>query len=78
MEEHVTEFVSVSIAWILKRGRRGLARLMRPCTATGQAKSSASTISTRYVGASDPLGDDGLDKDGGHRYILVMMDVMSN
>ena len=31
-----------------------------------------------FVGASGPLGDDGLDKDGGYSYTLVMMDDMSN
>ena len=31
-----------------------------------------------HVGASGPLGDDGLDEDGRYRYILVMMDDMSN
>ena len=31
-----------------------------------------------YVGASGPLGNDGLDEDGGYIYILVMMDDMSN
>ena len=31
-----------------------------------------------YVGESGPLGDDGLDEDGGYRYILVMLDDMSN
>ena len=66
---------SVSIAWILKRGRRCLVRLGRPCTAPGRAKSSISTIS---VGASGPLGDDGLDEGRGFRYILVMMDDVSN
>ena len=30
------------------------------------------------VGASGPLGDDGLNEEGGYRYILVMMDDMSN
>ena len=45
MEEHITEFVSVSIAWILKRGRRCLIRLGRPCTAPGRANLSTLTIS---------------------------------
>ena len=45
MEEHVTEFVSVSVVWILKRGRRCLVRSGRPCTVPGRAKSSTSTIS---------------------------------
>ena len=31
-----------------------------------------------HVGASRPLGYDGLDEDGGYRYILVMMGDMSN
>ena len=31
-----------------------------------------------HVGASEPLGDDGLDEHGGYRYILVMMDDISN
>ena len=31
-----------------------------------------------YVGASGPLGNDGLDEDRGYRYILVVMDDMSN
>ena len=31
-----------------------------------------------YVGASGPVGDDGLDEDGGYRQILVMMDDISN
>ena len=31
-----------------------------------------------HVGASGPLGDDGLDEDEGYRYILVMTDGMSN
>ena len=31
-----------------------------------------------YVGASGPLGDDGLDEDGSYSYILVMMNDMSN
>ena len=31
-----------------------------------------------YVGASAPLGDDGLDENGSCSYILVMMDDMSN
>ena len=39
-------------------------------------KSSTSIIS--YVGAIGPLGDDGLDEDGGYIYILVMMDDVSN
>ena len=38
-------------------------------------KSFTSTIS---VGASGPLGDDGLDDNGRFRYILVMMDNISN
>ena len=46
MEEHVTELSNiVSIAWTLKRGRRCLVRLRRPCTALGRARSSTSTIS---------------------------------
>ena len=45
MEEHITAFVSVSIAWILKRGRRCLIRLGRPCTAPGRANLSTLTIS---------------------------------
>ena len=73
MDEHVTEFVSVSIAWTPNQGRRYLVRLGRPCTAPGRAKSSTSTIS--YVGASGPLGDDGLDEDGGYRYILMIDDM---
>ena len=75
MEEHVTEFVSVPISWNLERERRCLVRLGRPCTAPGRAKLSTSTI---YIGASGPLGDDGLDEDGGYSYVLVMMDDMSN
>ena len=31
-----------------------------------------------HVEASGPLGDEGLDEDGGYQYILVMMDDMSN
>ena len=33
---------------------------------------------TNHVGASGPLADDGLDEDGGFRYILVIMDDISN
>ena len=44
MEEHVTVFIRVSIAWILKRGRRCLVRLRRPCTAPGRAKSAILTL----------------------------------
>ena len=31
-----------------------------------------------HIGASGSLGDDGLDEDGGNRYILVLMDDISN
>ena len=31
-----------------------------------------------HVGTSGPSGDDGFDEDEGYRYILVMMDDMSN
>ena len=31
-----------------------------------------------YVGESGPLGQDGLDEDEGFKYILVMLDDMSN
>ena len=76
MEEHVpSSSDSVSIAWILKLGRRCLVRLGRPCTAPGRVKSSTSTI---YVEACGPLGNDGLGEDGGYSYILVVMDDMSN
>ena len=61
-------------AAILKRGRRRLVRFGRPCTAPGRAKSSTSTTS----GASGPLGDVGLDENGGYSYILVKIKDMSN
>ena len=77
MEEHVTEFVKQRLHCMDSKPGEKV-----PCplgeTVHGTRPGQVVHFDYLCVGASGPLGNDGLDEDGGYNYILVMMDDMSN
>ena len=77
MEKHVAEFVKQCLHCMdSKAGEKEL----RPLGETVHGTRPGEVVHFDYlhVEASGPLGDDGLDEVEGYRYILVMMDDMSN
>ena len=77
MEEHVAEFVKQCLHCMdSKEGEK----VPRPLGETVHGTRPGEVVRFDYlhVGASGPLGDDGLDEDVGYRYIFVMMDDTSN
>ena len=77
MDEHVAEFVKQCLHRIDSKAGE---QVPRPLGETVHGTRPGEVIHFDYfhVGASGALGDDGLDEDGGSRYILIMMDNMSN
>ena len=77
MEEHVAEFVKESLHCMDSKAGE---KVPRPLGETVHGTRPGEVVRCDYldVGASGPLGDDGLDDDGGYSYILVMMDDRSN
>ena len=77
MEEHVTEFVNHCLHCMDSKAGEKLPRPLGE-TVCGTRPAEVVHFDYLFVGASGPLGDDGLDEDGDYNYILVMMDDMSN
>ena len=76
-EEHVAEFVTQCLHCMDSKAGEKVPRSLGE-TVHGTRPGEVVQFDYLHVGASGPLGDDGLDEDGGYRYILVMMDDMSN
>ena len=76
MEEHVTEFVKQSLHCLDSKAGEKVPRPLEE-TVHGTRPGEVVHFDYLYVGASGPLGDDGLDDNGRFRFIL-MMDNMSN
>ena len=77
MEEHVTEFFKQCLHCMdSKAGEKVPRQLVEIVHGTSPAE--VVHFDYLYVGATVPSGDDGLDEEGRHRYILVATDDMSN
>ena len=77
MEEHVAELVKQCLHCMERKAGEKMSRTLGE-TVHGTRPGEVVHFDYLHVGASGPLGDDGLDEDGGYRYVLVMMDDMSN
>ena len=77
MEEHVAEFVKQSLHCMDSKAGEKVPRSLGE-TVHGTRPGEVVNFDYLHVGASGPLGDDGLDEDRGYRYIIVMIDDMSN
>ena len=77
MEEHVTDFVKQCLHCMDSKAGEKVPRPLGE-TVHGTRPGEVVHFDYLYVGESGPLGDDGLDEEEGFKYILVMMDDMSN
>ena len=77
MEEHVTEFVKQCLHCMDSKAGEKVPRPLGE-TVHGTRPGEVVHVDYLFVGESGPLGGDGLDEDDGYKYILVMLDDMSN
>ena len=77
MEEHVAEFVKQCLHCMNSKAGEKVPRPLGE-TVHGTRPGEVVHFDCLHVGASGPLGGDGLDEDEGYRYTLAMMDDMSN
>ena len=77
IEEHVAEFIKQCLHCMDSKAGK---KVPRPLGETVHGTRPGEVVHFDYlhVGASGPLGDDGLDEDLGYRYILATMDDMSS
>jgi len=77
MPEHVTDFVKQCLHCMDSKAGEKVPRPLGE-TVHGTAPGEVVHVDYLYVGESGPMGHDGLDEDEGFKYILVMLDDMSN
>ncbi|CAB1096824.1 unnamed protein product [Ectocarpus sp. CCAP 1310/34] len=77
MEEHVTDFVKHCLNCMDSKAGEKVPQPLGE-TAHGTRPGEVVLFDYLYVGASGLLGKDSLDEEDGFKYILVMMDDMSN
>ena len=77
MQEHVSEFVKQCLHCMDSKAGKKVPRLLGE-TVHGTRPGKVVHFDYFHVGANGSLGDDSLDEDKGYRYILVMMDDMSD
>lgn len=77
MEDHVSEFVKQCLHCMDSKAGEKVPRPLGE-TVHGTSPGEVVHVDYLYVGESGPMGEDGLDEDGGFKYILVMLDDMCN
>ena len=77
MERHVTEFVRQCLHCMDSKAGEKIPRPLGE-TVHGTRPGEVVHFDFLYVGESGPLGADGLEEVDGHKYILVMLDDVSN
>lgn len=75
MEDHVADFVKQCLHCMDSKAGE---KVPRPLGETVHGTCPVVHVDYLYVGESGPMGEEGLDEDESFKYVLVMLDDMSN